>query len=87
MDLKEQFYGTEIEMTGITRKHAAEVVSEMFGTSIYHRHSYTSCPGNKRNSSYTAPARSAGKKGLPPGRAELHLDIQCRRDGREDRAV
>lgn len=42
MDLKEQFYGTEIEMTGITRKHAAEVVSEMFGTSIYHRNSYDS---------------------------------------------
>lgn len=42
MDLKEQFYGTEIEMTGITRKYAAEVVSEMFGTSIYHRNSYDS---------------------------------------------
>ncbi len=42
MDLKEQFYGTEIEMTGITRMHAAEVVAEMFGTSIYHRSSYDS---------------------------------------------
>lgn len=42
MDLKEQFYGTEIEMTGISRMHAAEVIAEMFGTSIYHRHSYDS---------------------------------------------
>lgn len=42
MDLKEQFYGTEIEMTGISRMHAAEVIAEMFGTSIYHRRSYDS---------------------------------------------
>ena len=30
MDFKKQFYGTEIEMTGITRQHAAEVVAQMF---------------------------------------------------------
>lgn len=29
-------------MTGITRKHAAQVVAEMFGTDIYHRQSYDS---------------------------------------------
>lgn len=42
MDLKDQFYGTEIEMTGITRMHAAEVVADMFGTDIDHRESYDS---------------------------------------------
>ena len=33
MDLKEQRFGIEIEMTGITRWDAAEVVAEYFGTS------------------------------------------------------
>ncbi len=42
MDLKEQFYGTEIEMTGITRMNAAEAVAEMFGTDIEHKDSYDS---------------------------------------------
>ena len=27
-----QYFGTEIEMTGITRQRAAEVVAELFGT-------------------------------------------------------
>ena len=30
--IKDQYFGTEIEMTGITRQRAAEVVAEMFGT-------------------------------------------------------
>lgn len=42
MDLKEQFYGTEIEMTGITRMNAAEAVAQMFGTDIEYRESYDS---------------------------------------------
>ncbi len=42
MDLKEQYFGTEIEMTGLTREHAAQVVAELFGTSVYYRHSYDS---------------------------------------------
>lgn len=42
MDLKDQCYGTEIEMTGITRMHAAEVVADMFGTDIDHREAYDS---------------------------------------------
>lgn len=42
MDLKEQDFGTEIEMTGLTREHAAQVVAELFGTSVYYRHSYDS---------------------------------------------
>lgn len=33
MDLKDQCFGIEIEMTGITRQHAAEVAAEYFGTS------------------------------------------------------
>ena len=42
IDLKEQYFGTEIEMTGITRQHAAEVVAAMFGTSCFYRSSYDS---------------------------------------------
>ena len=34
--IKDQFFGTEIEMTGITRQRAAEVVAEMFGTEAYY---------------------------------------------------
>ncbi len=30
--IKDQYFGTEIEMTGITRQRAAEVVAEMYGT-------------------------------------------------------
>ena len=32
MDLKEQRFGIEIEMTGITREAAAETAAEYFGT-------------------------------------------------------
>lgn len=42
INLKEQCFGTEIEMTGITRKQAAQVLVEMFGNSMYHRDSYDS---------------------------------------------
>lgn len=42
IDLKDQYFGTEIEITGITRQHAAEVVAAMFGTSCFHRSSYDS---------------------------------------------
>ena len=34
--IKDQYFGTEIEMTGITRQCAAEVVAEMFGTEAYY---------------------------------------------------
>lgn len=30
--IKDQYFGTEIEMTGITRRKAAEAVAELFGT-------------------------------------------------------
>lgn len=40
IDLRDQYFGTEIEMTGITRQRAAQVVAEMFGTDYYHRISY-----------------------------------------------
>ena len=32
--IKDQYFGTEIEMTGITRRKAAEAVAELFGTHI-----------------------------------------------------
>ena len=34
MELKEQKFGIEIEMTGITRAKAAEVTAEYFGTRV-----------------------------------------------------
>ena len=46
MELKEQKFGIEIEMTGITRAKAAEVTAEYFGTRVkylgtYYAVSYT----------------------------------------------
>ena len=38
--IKDQYFGTEIEMTGITRQRAAEVVAEMFGTEAYYERHY-----------------------------------------------
>ena len=63
MDFKKQFYGTEIEMTGITRQHAAEVVAQMFGSSIHHRSSYDSwClydpQGKERSEEHTSELQS-----------------------------
>ena len=40
MDLKEQYFGTEIEMTGITREEAANAVGELFGTQPYYIGTY-----------------------------------------------
>lgn len=40
MDLREQRFGIEIEMTGITRSAAAEVVAEYFGTSTRYLGTY-----------------------------------------------
>lgn len=42
MDLKEQYFGTEIEMTGITREEAANAVGELFGTQPYYIGTYYS---------------------------------------------
>lgn len=42
MDLKDQYFGIEIEMTGITRAHAAEVVGELFQSQPYHECFYDS---------------------------------------------
>ncbi len=38
LDLKEQYYGCEIEMTGITRQQAAEAVAALFGTHARQTH-------------------------------------------------
>lgn len=40
--LKDQYFGTEIEMTGISRYNAAAAVGRMFGTEPYHIRSYDS---------------------------------------------
>lgn len=37
MDLREQRFGLEVEMTGITRKQAAEAAAAFFGTASHHR--------------------------------------------------
>lgn len=42
IDLKNQYFGTEIEMTGITRKRAASVIGELFETEPYYHGSYDS---------------------------------------------
>ena len=43
--IQDQYFGTEIEMTGITRQRAAEVVAELFGTEAVHRKLYAVCGG------------------------------------------
>ena len=42
IDLKDQYFGTEIEMTGISREKAAAAVGRMFGTEPYSIQSYSS---------------------------------------------
>lgn len=39
IDLKDQYYGCEIEMTGLTRQQAAEAVATLFGTTAIHSRS------------------------------------------------
>ena len=36
MDMKEQRFGIEIEMTGVTREQAAKVAAEYFGTASHY---------------------------------------------------
>ena len=40
IDLKDQYFGTEIEMTGITREQAAKSVAALFGTEAYYIGTY-----------------------------------------------
>ena len=35
VDIKDQYFGTEIEMTCISREQAARAVAELFGTEPY----------------------------------------------------
>lgn len=37
IDLKDQYFGCEIEMTGLTRQQAANAIAELFGTAAVHR--------------------------------------------------
>ena len=39
IDLKDQCFGCEIEMTGLTRQQAAEAVASLFGTTAVHSRS------------------------------------------------
>lgn len=47
MDIKEQRFGIEIELTGITRNRAAEVTAEHFGTRCYYIGTYYDAYGAK----------------------------------------
>ena len=38
--IQDQYFGTEIEMTGITRQRVAEVVAELFGTEAVYEGAY-----------------------------------------------
>ena len=40
MDLREQNWGIEIEMTGITRYRAAQVIADDFGTEVQYDGTY-----------------------------------------------
>lgn len=49
--IQNQYFGTEIEMTGITRQRAAEAVAELFGTRAVYDGGYLSnmvCDGPRR---------------------------------------
>ena len=39
IDLKDQYFGCEIEMTGLTRQQATEAVASLFGTNAVHSRS------------------------------------------------
>ena len=39
IDLKDQYFGCEIEMTGLTRQQSAEAVASLFGTNAVHSRS------------------------------------------------
>lgn len=49
MDLKDQYFGTEIEMTGITREKAAKIIATLFGTEAYYIGTYYETWGVKDN--------------------------------------
>lgn len=49
MHLKDQYFGTEIEMTGITREGAAQMVAALFGTNPYYIGTYYGTWGVKDN--------------------------------------
>ena len=38
--IKDQCFGVEVEMTGITRRQAAEALAEYFGTSVHYCGTY-----------------------------------------------
>ena len=40
MDMKQQRFGIEIELTGIARKRGAEIVAAYFGTQPYYAGTY-----------------------------------------------
>ena len=40
VDLREQKIGIEVEMTGITRRRAAEVIAEYLGSTVNHEEGY-----------------------------------------------
>ena len=70
MDMKEQQFGIEIELTGVTRKHAAEVAAAYFGTTSYYEgtyyNTYVALDGQGRQWKFMsdasiAPERKEGK--------------------------
>lgn len=66
MNLKEQFFGVEIEFTGITRKTAGEVVANHFGTTRrylgggYHTHEINDQQGRTWKIVYDSSIRTSG---------------------------
>lgn len=65
IDLKDQYFGVEIEMTGITRNKAAKVVGEMFGSSPQYTRDHNSWyikDGKEKNGSFLMTGASSVTK-------------------------
>ena len=53
--IQNQYFGTEIEMTGITRQRAAEAVAELFGTRAVYDGGYYQTWHCSHSAPYSAP--------------------------------
>lgn len=74
--IKDQYFGTEIEMTGITRRKAAEAVAELFGTraeydgGYYETWSVRDREGKKWKFMYDASIFTE-RRGQPPSMSQM----------------
>ena len=66
MDMKDQRFGVEVEMTGITREKAAEIAASYFGTTTHYDgtfyQTYSALDGQSRKWKFTRDSRPAQQK-------------------------